>query len=126
MRMSRLIVIAPALVVSLSIAASTAVAQVQGEALPYESAQLEKNKTWLEELERQRAAYWDSHWSWYDNEYRPYYQQRYSRLQPYGAERYRDATPSYYDRMRRPRVGPGYIYPGVGTAPVTPTFRDWR
>jgi hypothetical protein len=36
-------------------------------------------------------TYWTNHWGWYDNTYRPYYQQRY-----YSSPAYNYPPPAYY------------------------------
>jgi hypothetical protein len=52
----------------------------------------------------QADDYWDNHWSWYDNTYRPYY---------YRGNR---ANPGYYNNYYGPgySYGPGYGYGGYG------------
>lgn len=46
--------------------------------------------------------YWDGHWQWYDNTYRPYYSRQYISPSPYGYT-YGNSVYSY----------PGYANPGA-------------
>lgn len=62
--------------------------------------------------------YWDGHWRWYDNSYRPYYQRhyyrnpyygsgyRYNGPSPYYGRRYYYSSDPYYQRGGGAQIGP--------------------
>lgn len=67
--------------------------------------------------------YWDGHWRWYDNSYRPYYQRHYYRSPYYGGGyRYYGPSPYYGNGYYAPP--PTYYYPGGGVQ-VGPLRFGW-
>jgi hypothetical protein len=68
--------------------------------------------------------YWNNHWGWYDNSYRPYYQRHYYRSPYYGnGYRYNGPAPYYGNGYyyNAPRT---YYYPGGG-AQIGPLRFGW-
>ena len=71
--------------------------------------------------------YWDGHWRWYDNSYRPYYQRHYYR-NPYGGYRYYGPSTYYgngYYNGGYYNAPPAYYYPGGGGVQVGPLRFGW-
>lgn len=72
--------------------------------------------------------YWDGHWRWYDNSYRPYYHRHYYRspyfggsYRYYGPSQYYGPSPYYGNGYY---YGPNYYYPGNGVQ-VGPLRFGW-
>jgi hypothetical protein len=75
--------------------------------------------------------YWTNHWGWYDNTYRPYYNNYY-----YSAPAYRPVAPYYGGYYGSPYYyngytgynsfyGPAYVAPGVGVRVGRMNFGWW-
>jgi len=78
----------------------------------------------------QRSAYWNNHWGWYDNTYRPYYNTYYAPTytSPYYAPTYGYgyvAPAPYYGYGYRSYYGPAYVPPRVGVRTGPVTFGWW-
>ncbi len=74
--------------------------------------------------------YWNGHWGWYDNSYRPYYQRHYYRSPYYGGGyRYNGPAPyygnSYYYSPGPTYYGPAPNYYQGGGAQIGPLRFGW-
>lgn len=66
--------------------------------------------------------YWNRHWGWYDNTYRPYYyRHRYRGPAYYSGPQYYSPGPGYYYGPSRPYYG----RPGGGGVQVGPLRFGW-
>jgi hypothetical protein len=78
--------------------------------------------------------YWNNHWRWYDNTYRPYYQRYYNGPSYYGRSYYGPSyygtSPGYYysppsGYYNNYYYGPGYVQPYAGVRVGPMSFGWW-